>query len=89
MPRARIPYDDIEQAIRDAYPYPLYSSVRIATVFTDRVRRATPTRVYDRSTGNFAGIGWRVPIVGLIYQGQDQRFAPIYENFEEDRVFIL
>ncbi len=89
MPRAKIPFDDIEFAIEQEYPYPLYSEMRIATVFTDRVRRATPTRVYDRSTGNFAGIGWKVEIQGRIYRGQDVNFRPIYENFRTERVFLL
>lgn len=89
MGRAAIPYDDIQQAIQTAYPYPIYSNMRIRTVFTDRVRRITPTRVYDRSTGNFSGIGWKVAIQGSRYIGQDQAFRPIYENFQEDRVFLL
>lgn len=89
MPRARIPYDDIERAIQRNYPYPLYREMRIQTVYTDRVRRATPTRVYDRSSGNFAGIGWKVAIQGARYTGQGVDFRPLYENFEEMRVFIL
>ena len=89
MPRAKIPFDAIEQAITEEYPFPLYSEMRIATVFTDRVRRATPTRVYDRSTGNFSGIGWKVAIQGRIYRGQDVQFRPIYENFATERVFLL
>ena len=89
MPRARIPYDEIIQEIRRLYPYPLFSSVAIRTEFTDRVRRITPTRVYDRSTGNFAAIGWKVAIQGLRYTGQDQAFFPTYEEFTEDRVFLL
>ena len=89
MPRAKIPYDAIESKMIELYPYPLYRGVGIRTVFTDRVRRKTPTTVYDRTTGNFARIGYKVAIEGLIFVGTDQNFEPVYRNFMEDRVILL
>lgn len=75
MPRARIPYDDLRKMLRKKYPSPLYANVRLDG--------NTPVRVYDRSTGNFAPIGWKVRIyleqfVGI--GGNSDKFRTLYET---------
>ena len=90
MPRAKIPYDDIERELRTLYPYPLFREIRIRTRFKgDRIGKVTPTTVYDRTSGNFARIGYKVAIEGLRYNGADIHFEPVYINFKEDRVILL
>jgi len=76
MPRARIPYDELESAIQDKYPFPLYKNVRLLR--KERYNNVpTPTVVYDRSTGNYAAIGWKVTVSVEQYEGvvEDRRYG--------------
>lgn len=73
MPRATIPYDDLEDKAFKKYPFPLFTDVRI-----DRPSRSNrvkaPTRVYDRATGNFSPIGWKVTVRMKQFNGIVERY---------------
>ena len=78
MARAKIYYEAILEELRMMYQWPVYRSVRIlkATDFQGR----TPTRLYDRSTGNYAAIGWDVKVELLAFTGKYRNnLDPIYE----------
>jgi hypothetical protein len=72
MPRARIPYGELQYEVEQKYPFPLYRNVELLR--KDRYNGIpAPTVVYDRSTGNYKRIGWKVQI-------QFEQFAGIREQ---------
>lgn len=86
MARAKIDYEEILKALQKIYPWPVYRSVRILKASDYQGR--TPTRIYDRSTGNYAGIGWDLKVEMLTFQGKYQmNMEPVY-NVEERDVMI-
>lgn len=72
MPRARIPYGELEKAIREQYPEPLYLNHEI--IGKGFIGGFTPIRVYDRQTGNYKAVGWKLKM-------QTNRFIGEYDNF--------
>lgn len=85
MPRARIPYDDIQRRLRTMYPEPCYRTVQL-----QKGTASTPKRVYDRSTGNYAPVGWKVNVAGLVFVGYNPKSTfPVYQNFEDSIVVLL
>jgi len=86
MPRAAIPYDKIEDRLRKMYPYPLYRGMRI--VRKSDYRGFTPIRVYDRSSGNYKAVGFKVRIEYTRFQGEyDSVMNPVYRG--EEQVVIV
>ena len=78
MPRARIPYDNLDLAAITKYPYPMFKNVRI-----ERKERynniPSPTVVYDRSSGNYQRIGFKCTVTLEQFDGlekDDSRFRP-------------
>ena len=68
MPRARIPYAELEYAANLKYPSPLFRNTRILR--KDRYNNVkAPTVVYDRSTGNYKAIGWKITILTEQFSG--------------------
>ena len=80
MPRAKIPYEELQDEIRRRYQPPAF---RFPMVRTNRAD--SPTRIYDRRTGNYAPIGWRVKIDYQQFFGfPDAKVEPpIYINKSE------
>lgn len=91
MPRATIPYDDLQRLAEEKYPEPLYINVNVTRKDRNSYGVKAPTRVYDRSTGNFAAIGWKVQISMAQFVGvRDNRgrFETKYQNrFIDDILF--
>jgi len=81
MPRARIPYDELQRLAEKKYPSPLYIDVEVQR--KDRTTDKAPTRVYDRTTGNFAAIGWQVSISFKQFDG----IKDMYGEYEAMYVF--
>jgi hypothetical protein len=74
MGRATIPYEDLQTEISRRYQAP---SFKFAIVRSNRAN--SPTRVYDRRTGNYAPIGWRVVVDYQQFFGfSDASVNPIY-----------
>ena len=83
MPRAAIPYFEIEQTLERMYPRP--SNQNIVLIRPQRWNDVkAPTRVYDRSTGNYAPIGWKVTFRREIFFGFDEASVrPLYSERTE------
>lgn len=78
MPRATIDYPALRGALFDKYPMPLYRDVTL--LVPDRNNRIkAPTTVYDRTTGNYARIGYKVQV-------RLEQFMGITETFDGFRV---
>ena len=73
MSRAKIPFFTSSQLVNGA----LIDHERISSVSSAQLR-GTPVRIYDRSSGNFKAIGWRIPILFF-------RFGRFSEVVEVDR----
>lgn len=73
MPRAKIPYDELQKLAERKYPEPLFMDVYVI-VPSRTVRTPSPTRVYDRRTGNFAAIGWNVKIEMRQFDGIEETY---------------
>lgn len=82
MPRAAIPYFEIDQYIEQQYPAPVFRNAR-----RNRFASEIPRTVYDRSTGNFARIGYLVFMSYDRLTGFDQNLDPEYESIYE-RIFV-
>ena len=58
MSRAKIPFFTSDELLNGAMiDRELLNDVSSAQL------RGTPVRIYDRSTGNFKAIGWKIPIL--------------------------
>jgi hypothetical protein len=74
MGRATIPYEKLQEEVSRQYARPAFKG---ALVRTNRAN--SPTRVYDRRTGNYAPIGWRVKVDYQQFFGfSDASVNPIY-----------
>lgn len=73
MPRATIPYEKLQQLAEKKYPEPLFMDVYVL-VPSRTLKVKTPTRVYDRSTGNFAPIGWKVQVEMRQFDGIEETY---------------
>lgn len=93
MPRATIDYPKLRNLLAKKYPYPLFRQVRL--VKPERYNRVrAPTAVYDRATGNYKRIGYKVQVeleqfVGMVQsEGQYRGFITEYKYREfEDVLF--
>jgi len=70
MPRARIPYEELEAAAREKYPYPVFKDVQVLRRSRYNDIKA-PTVVYDRSTGNYAKMGFKCQITAKMFEGME------------------
>lgn len=77
MPRAKIPYDELRQFIKDRYPWPAFRSVNIVT---DHVYH-TPKVVYIRKDGAYFPYGWKIHLVGFHFAGIDENLEAQYDYF--------
>lgn len=67
MARAKIPYGELQKALNAKYPWPVHRNVRLLE--KNEPGGKTPVRVYDRTTGNFAPIGYSVSVTMLRFNG--------------------
>ena len=85
MGRAKIPYEELQREVRRRYQSPAFM---FAVVRTNRAN--SPVRVYDRRTGNYAPIGWRVKVDYQQFFGfSDASVNPIYINKSETVIIEL
>lgn len=90
MARSRIPYTDLETELKKMLKAPIY--VRVKLLRPDRYNdlKAPPT-IYDRSTGNYARIGYYCDVAYDEFVGFGEnfegRFQSIYKS-QEDKMFI-
>jgi len=68
MPRAKIPYEDLQARLESMFPWPTYRTVRLLKPKRDNNIRA-PTTVYDREGGNFQRIGYRCQVILERFEG--------------------
>lgn len=92
MPRATIDYTALRKALFEKYPQPLYRDVTLLVPRRDN-RIKAPTTVYDRATGNYARIGYKVQVrleqfVGIVDTGYDG-FRAKYEKRSFDDILFL
>ena len=74
MGRATIPYEKLQDVVNRTYGFPSFRNAQVR-----RNRANSATRVYDRRTGNYAPIGWRVTIDYEQFFGfSDATVNPIY-----------
>lgn len=78
MPRATIDYPALRKELFDKYPMPLYRDVTLLVPERNNRIRA-PTTVYDRTTGNYARIGYKVQV-------RLEQFMGIKETYDGFRV---
>jgi hypothetical protein len=83
MPRARIPYEELEAAARKKYPYPIFRNVQVLRRSRYNDIKA-PTVVYDRSTGNYARIGFNCQITAEMFAGMVES-APSWLGYSRQR----
>ena len=89
MPRAPIPYFDIEQKLERMYPRPSNRNIVLARPTRDNMVRA-PIRVYDRTTGNYAPIGFRVTVYREVFFGfAEGTVRPEYIPRTEEVVVLI
>jgi len=86
MARAKIPYEDIQARLEAMFPWPTYQTVRMRKPTRENNVRA-PTTVYDRRSGNFQRIGYRVSVTL-------ERFVGLSENlsrgqFIQERMNVI
>lgn len=77
MGRATIPYENIEAAVNLLFPWPTFSNVFIEVPRSYNKIKA-PTTVYDRRTGNYKAIGYRVYVSRTRIYRFDEQFRPEY-----------
>ena len=82
MPRARIPYSEIDDYISNKYPSPAFVDAR-----RTQFQAGAPTTVYDRRTGNFQRIGYLVDVIYELLTGVDSNLNPVYEIVRE-QIFV-
>lgn len=63
-----IPYETLQKALNDKYPWPVHRNVKLLD--KSDFGGTTPVRVYDRSSGNFSPIGYRVTVSMLRFNGK-------------------
>lgn len=82
MPRAKIPYELIDEKLREMYPQPAFKFVN-----RDDTPGSTPITVYDRRSGNFRRIGYLVPI---FYERLDRfgEFGNLLYKLQFEVVFV-
>jgi hypothetical protein len=85
MARATIPYTAIEQKVREMFPYPTYQGIEIIVPTRYNDVKA-PTTVYDRRTGNYKSIGYRIRVRLTRFVGFREDFRPL---FERDEMMLL
>jgi len=85
MGRATIPYENIDSAVHLLFPWPTYSNV-ILDVPRSFNKTKAPTTVYDRRTGNYKAIGYRVFVSRTRISGFDDQFRAVYTT---DKGFII
>ena len=67
MPRATIPYEDLQAELERMFPWPT-CRVRLRRPKRDNNVKA-PTTIYDRTGGNFKKIGYRCEIFIEMFTG--------------------
>jgi len=67
MPRATIPYEDLQAVLEDMFPWPT-CRVRLRRPNRNNDVKA-PTTIYDRTGGNFKRIGYRCEIFIEMFVG--------------------
>lgn len=82
MPRAKIPYPQLREAVSIDYPWPAFKGVGIV----DNHVYHTPKVVYHRKDGAYVPYGWKIPIVGFRFAGIDSDMQPQYDYFRSDIV---
>lgn len=87
MGRATIPYDDLQKLAENKYPEPLYMDVTVDRPSRSNRQLMTPTRVYDRSTGNYAPIGWKVSIRFRQFEGIEETYRGFTAKYRQ-RIFV-
>jgi hypothetical protein len=88
MPRAKIPYDELQDELEKMYPFPVYRNPRIRPKSV--YKGYTPITVYDRSKGNFATIGYRAMIEFSRFQGEyDSVMNPVFRQEMKEVVILL
>jgi hypothetical protein len=86
MARATIPYEDIQAKLETMFPWPTYKTVRIRKPRRDNEVRA-PTSVYDRRTGNFKSMGYRVQIILERFVGLSEDLT--YTEWVQERMVVI
>ena len=88
MPRATIPYFELDERLEKMYPDPVFRGVYVVrSRFSEGF---TPKRVYDRSTGNYAPIGWRCMVNMSAFTGSyDDAMNPVFVQRRFETVILL
>ncbi len=77
----------MEEYVRDQFRFPLYGQVRLNK--PERYGGGyTPTRIYDRSTGNYAPYGWLIEISYNRFTGEFDLLAPVYTDRIRERIVV-
>ena len=78
MARKTIPYATLQKALNDKYPWPVHRQVYLLK--KEDAGGSTPVRAYDRTTGNFAPIGYQVTVSMLRFNGRyESSMNPKYD----------
>lgn len=87
MARKTIPYESLQKALNDKYPWPVHRNVFLLK--KGEPDGKTPVRVYDRSTGNFAPIGYSVTVTMLRFNGKyAAAMNPQYDDLTFDDIIL-
>ena len=77
LPRAKIPYDELDRFVKDTYKFPAFKWVGIKNNHLYH----TPKRIYHRKDGKYVPYGWKVYITGFMFTGIDSEMEAQYEYF--------
>ena len=86
MARAAIPWNKIEKSARKVFPKPIYEDIFVFRPNRNNDLKA-PTTVYDRTTGNYAVIGYNVMVHRDMLTGFDKDLRPKWKSIR-NVVFI-
>ena len=88
MPRARIPYQKLEEKLQIMYPWPVFRQPTIRT--KDLFKGYTPITVYDRTSGNFSPIGYKAMVEYTRFQGTyGESMNPVFRTEMKEVVILL
>lgn len=78
----------MEAYVRDRYQTPLFRRARVNRPQRGYSFGFTPTRIYDRSTGNYGPYGWLFEITYDRFTGQFDGLQPEYDFSITEKIVV-
>jgi len=89
MPRATIPYQEINKKLKEMFPPPLFLEARVIKPSRYNSEKA-PISVYDRRTGNYKVSGYICKIIYARYDGQKvSNYRGFNSAYKDERKTVM